>query len=321
VKQAQDKTDKHRMSMREPSPDPKNIVSQPIIPSVNTVAPTKSKEVVPVLNRTINLYNISPKSTPFGKSGSQPSTNFNSFVKSQDKRKISTPVASEGMTNLSALIKEKASPSTTTLDTLNLPGSFPHSPQYGSNPRPTSAMDGDVLRASHQPEIVDLVENLNEINKTLIDSIVKPAFTGKKSSARQNPRLAYVPGLNLDLKTLQQQQNPRGSSVDQGILKAKTAERKQPDSNNATGAVFFNNYYSSVPGSGVKENPRSLTRNQSVEAHQPASFQAESNYRSLREENREGRGVNTRYCRTDRQPQDEGARILAKVMNISFFEV
>ncbi len=318
MKQAQDKTEKHRMSMREPSPDLKNLVSQPVNPNVNPVAPSKPKELASVQNRTINLYNVSPKSTPFAKSGSQPSTNFNSFVKSQDKRKISTPGASEGMTNLSNLLKEKASPSTTTLDTLNLPGSFPHSPQYGSNPRPTSSMDSDVLRASHQPEIVDLVENLNEINKSLIDSIVKPAFTGKKSSTtRQNPRMAYVPGLNLDLKTLQQQQNTRGSSVDQGF-KAKTSEKKLPDSNNATGAVFFNNYYSSVPGSGVKENPRTMARNSSVEAHQPVSFQAESNYRSLGE-TREGKGVNTRYCRTDRQPQDEGARILAKVPKLKIF--
>ena len=80
-----------------------------------------------------------------------------------------------------------------------------------------------------------------------------------------------------------------------------------------TGFVFFNNY-SSVPTSEVKETKRTLARNQSVEGHQPIAFQAESNYRSLREENREVRGVNPRYCRTDRQPQDEGARILAKVI-------
>ena len=107
------------------------------------------------------------------------------------------------------------------LELKNAPSPISQSPFNNVRSVPGSSLASFIQNEGQRPvqnlEIVDLIDEMNDVNKALIDSIVKPAFLSTKFQEQKHStqRKPFTPIMNINLKDIER---PNGvASFDDGI--------------------------------------------------------------------------------------------------------
>jgi len=143
---------------------------------------------------------------------------------------------------------------------------------------------------------------MNEVNKNLIDSIVKSAFLSRnlqeqKQGKHSSNQKACVPSLNIDLRGITQPQTSNKEVVE------KQKEEKS--------SLSFNPDYYTMNQSGKKEAPKSVStvnydKNKRMNTFSEAQLK-------ISKEDPMNDITETRQLKTERYAEEDREKVLAKV--------